>query len=119
MLSNWLMGLLKRKVSKYKIVSYEALVSRPKRTITEIIEWIGVNQSNLDFFVNERLARLDVNHTVSGNPIRFKKGIIEICPDIEWLTTMPLLKKFFISMLTYPLGSRYRRMYIRDDDYDK
>lgn len=109
MLSNWLVGLLSRKVPKYKIVNYETLASNPRSTITKILEWMGMDSANLDFFDNERVVRLGVDHTVSGNPIRFKQGKIEIRPDREWSEKMSFPKKFLVSVLTYPVLRRYQR----------
>jgi len=107
MLSNWLVGLLKRRVSKYRIITYEALASSPKSSIAKILEWIGINRTDLPFFVNEQVVRLGVDHTVSGNPIRFKHGKLEVLQDIEWEHNMSLIQRFVIAAATYPLIKRY------------
>ena len=109
MLSNCLVGLLNRRVPKYKIVNYETLASNPRSTIAEVLEWMGMDSANLDFFDNEWVVRLGVDHTVSGNPIRFKQGKIEIHPDREWSEKMSLPKKFLVSTLTYPVLRRCQK----------
>jgi hypothetical protein len=51
---------------------------------------------------------LVVNHTVSGNPMRFNTGALEIRPDESWRTAMRPGKKFIVSLLTFPLRLGYR-----------
>jgi hypothetical protein len=51
---------------------------------------------------------LVVNHTVSGNPLRFKTGELEIRPDDSWRTAMPHGKRLLVSLLTFPLRLGYR-----------
>ena len=109
MLSNWLVSLLKKRGLKYKIVNYETLASNPMNTIVKVLEWMGMNSANLDFFDDEHTVRFGIDHTISGNPIRFKQGKLEIYPDREWSEKMPLSKKWLIFTLTYPLLRLYRK----------
>jgi len=107
-LDNWLISLLKNRVSKYKLINYEALTGSPKDSIESIGKWLGIEKPDLNFFVNDRVVYLGVNHTVSGNPIRFKRGEIKIKSDTEWTEKMSFMKKYLVGMLTYP----FRRAHI-------
>ncbi len=48
-----------------------------------------------------------IDHTVSGNPVRFEAGPIEIRPDLEWRTALPTGKRRLVTALTWPLLRRY------------
>ncbi|MCS5697196.1 sulfotransferase [Desulfofundulus thermocisternus] len=108
-LSNWLNGLLRNRVGLYKVVEYDTLAERPKTTVSKILEWLCVKSANLDFFINENWVKLGIDHTVSGNPIRFKQGVMEIRPDREWMEKMPWFKKCLVTALTYSLLRGYRK----------
>jgi hypothetical protein len=53
-------------------------------------------------------VELGVDHTVSGNPMRFKVGTIDIRPDERWRTSMPRLPRLIVGLLTAPLRLGYR-----------
>ena len=82
--------------------------------IRDSLKWVEWNQPNLEHFINERLVKLNTNHTVSGNPIRFKQGEIEIQPDREWVEKLSLTKKYFVTALTYPFLRAYARAEIKE-----
>ena len=52
-----------------------------------------------------RLTR--INHTVSGNPMRFKCGDLTVKPDMEWKGRMRRSQKLVTTFLTLPLLLRY------------
>lgn len=117
-LSNWLIDLLQNKVSSYTLVRYEALAERPKTVVGKILERSDINFSDLNFFIDDHRLKLKTDHTVSGNPIRFKQGEIEIRPDREWIEKMSSSKKWLVGTLTYPLFIRYQRsrFFMEDDN---
>jgi hypothetical protein len=51
---------------------------------------------------------LGLNHTVSGNPMRFNTGPVHIRADEKWRVSMPRIKRFTVSVLTFPLRVAYR-----------
>jgi hypothetical protein len=53
-------------------------------------------------------VELGVDHTVSGNPMRFKVGTIDIRPDERWRTSMPRVPRLIVGLLTAPLRLGYR-----------
>jgi len=110
-LKNCLFEYLKKKIKHHKTVSYEIFSKFPKSTVIELIKWLPINFSKdkINFFKNEKVIYLKkINHTVSGNPVRFKQGEIEIRPDIEWMRKMSLFKKSIVSGLTYPFLVYYK-----------
>ena len=57
-------------------------------------------------FLEERSMRLRTNHTVAGNPDRFRADVT-IRPDIEWREKLPARDKLLVTALTLPLLHRY------------
>ena len=93
----------------YKVIRYEDFVTSPKHMIIGILDFLGygqADQSSLDF-IDGYNVNLKVNHTVSGNPMRFDLGVIGINPDMEWQKEMSKRQKFMVTALTWPLLLKY------------
>jgi len=106
-LHNKLAELLKKRASQYLLVRYEDLVERPRTSVANILHQLGFDNADLGFFHDERIVELEVDHTVSGNPLRFEQGMIEISPDLEWEQRLPALDRIATTILTYPLLRKY------------
>ena len=52
---------------------------------------------------------LGEDHTVAGNPIRFRRGEIEVRRDDEWRTRMARRSKALVTALTLPALARFLR----------
>ena len=52
---------------------------------------------------------LGVDHTVSGNPVRFTSGVITVRPDDEWRISMPKVSRRVVSIVTTPLRQWWAR----------
>ena len=55
----------------------------------------------------ERTALLARNHTVSGNPSRFKTGAVDLREDTEWRARQSRRDRLAVTALAMPLLSRY------------
>jgi glycosyltransferase involved in cell wall biosynthesis len=99
---NGLFHVLQDGHAKIVRVRYEDLVQEPAAVMSRILASLGQVPSRLDFLSGNGVARLNVNHTVSGNPNRFEQGPIRIKPDIEWQTQMPAAHKALVTALTWP-----------------
>jgi hypothetical protein len=91
----------------HRRLRYERFATDP----TELSRVLGSLTADLDpqmaTFDGHRID-LVVNHTVSGNPMRFNTGSLEIRSDDSWRTAMPRGKRFIVSALTLPLRLGYR-----------
>lgn len=96
-----------RKLDRYFFLKYETFVLEPVKYIKEILAFSGECFDGLTA-KDERHIKLNVTHTVSGNPSRFLQGIIEIKEDQEWRNKMSKKSKILTSLLTLPLFVRYR-----------
>lgn len=104
-ISNLVIGMLRRKAKGYIRVCYEDLVERPREVMKEVSDFLG-RPLKLDF-IKDSTVRLKTNHTVAGNPMRFKHGAIELRPDIEWKEKMPASQRCLVTVLTSPLLFNY------------
>lgn len=97
----------------YRFLRYEDFVKQPRATVSELLSWLGEGQCSLEFMSDDR-AHLEVNHTVSGNPMRFRTGEITVRPDMEWKEKLRQPTRLVVTALTLPLLGRYG--YLSSDD---
>ncbi|NLE81777.1 MAG: sulfotransferase, partial [Rhodococcus sp.] len=62
-----------------------------------------------DLAIDETVVLLGTDHTVSGNPMRFRSGAVAVRADDRWRTEMPSLARVFVSVVTTPLRQVYSR----------
>lgn len=92
--------------NRYILVRYEDVVEQPREAINIILSSLGVENVKLEF-ISDRTIHLGINHTVSGNPIRFQNGTIMVNPDSEWKYKMSRLNRVLVSGITWPLLLKY------------
>lgn len=92
---------------KYFLLRYEDFVSNPKLYLGKIYKFLNI-ESNLHYlFKKDNTIKLSVNHTVSGNPFRFKTGEIELKLDEKWKKNLnPIIRKL-VTTTTYPYLKKY------------
>jgi len=89
------------------LLRYEDFVRAPAATIGRLIELCGGDPSRNP--VRGRTAELGTNHTVTGNPDRFRTGTTLIRADDEmWRTELPARSVAATLALAWPLMRRYR-----------
>jgi hypothetical protein len=59
--------------------------------------------SREDLVIDGGSVTLGVDHTVSGNPMRFSSGAVMIRSDDQWRTAMPIRARRTVGLLTSPL----------------
>ena len=96
----------KRINAHYYFLHYEDLANHPQQTLTATLTAMGLPSSGLQF-VNDRSIDLKPNHTVAGNPMRFKQGLIEVKPDTDWVLQMKGSHRSLVTALTFPLLYQY------------
>jgi hypothetical protein len=88
------------------LLRYEDFVARPFPTVKRIVDLVGESPQSLPF-ENDRTVRLGRNHTVSGNPDRFKTGSVRLHEDAEWAAKQPRGDRLVTTVLALPLLHRY------------
>ena len=108
--SNLVTCLAGLRIRRYKVVNYESFVQDPKGTIQGLVNWIG-SEMALPRFCGASSVYLGVDHTVSGNPMRFfHDKPITIRNDMEWRHKMPLLSRSMAVLLTAPMKAYLSRI---------
>jgi Sulfotransferase family len=87
-------------------VRYEDLVRSPGRTLSQLAGFAGSGGTRLPL-VDDRTLRLGPNHTVLGNPVRFRTGEVVLEEDREWEWRLPAGDRRLVTALTAPLLVRY------------
>jgi len=102
-------AMLRRLGTPVLLVRYESFVREPRRTLAAVAQFAGLELDGtaLDF-IEGNTIRLQPAHTVSGNPLRFAAGRLEIRPDEAWRTQLPRRERLLVSALTYPQLAHYR-----------
>lgn len=99
--------ILRRHVprDRWFFTTYEDLVARPKETVDRILAFM--HEDGQASFINDDTVVLDVNHTLLGNPDRFRTGAVQIAPDDRWRSQMPRRRQLGVMAATLPLLRRY------------
>ncbi len=90
----------------YSLVRYEEFIRHPKDALARILEQIGIGVSSIPL-VDETRLWLDSNHTVAGNPSRFRRGEVRLVADDEWQTRMNARDRLLATIPAIPLLRRY------------
>jgi hypothetical protein len=89
----------------YRLLRYEDLMNDPEPRAREVLEFAGQPNGNLPF-AGRHEVRLGENHTVSGNPIRFDTGTVQLRADERWRTQMSKLAAVATNLITWPVRVR-------------
>ena len=98
--------LWKGKKDKYLMIRYEDFTREPKAILSEILRFVSEPDASTPF-VSEKVVELNINHSVWGNPSRFKTGKIELKIDNEWKSKLNVFDKFVSTACTLPLLLKY------------
>ncbi|WP_230473382.1 sulfotransferase [Dyella choica] len=85
---------------------YEDFIADPAATLRQLVELVGSDARTLP--LRDRTADLHPNHTVTGNPDRFRSGPTVIRPDdSKWKAELPARDKLATVALAWPLMRQY------------
>ena len=91
---------------RYLLLRDEDLMRSPKESLERIVGMLGKENACLPF-QGEREVILAESHTVSGNPDRFRTGVIRLHEDTKWKQRMPISQKALVTGLTMPWLRQY------------
>jgi len=81
---------------------YEDVVRAPAAWARRTLDQAGAGDQAPDF-ADDHVAIFGVGHSVSGNPMRFRSGPVEIVADEEWRHAMPRRDRALVGAITLPL----------------
>lgn len=94
------------------LLRYEDFVAEPRASIAAICAWAGIRAEALPFAGDDAVALRD-NHSVGGNPSRFRTGEVAIAADEEWAERMTPRDSLLATLPALPLMPRYGYRAIR------
>ena len=92
---------------------YEDFVADPPGAVGRLLAFAGLSAvAGVDmrggaFGVGGATVELEPDHTVAGNPLRFRVGTTEIRSDDEWRERLPRRDHRIVSLVTWPLRAVY------------
>ncbi|WP_344139923.1 sulfotransferase [Luedemannella flava] len=92
--------------ARYLRVRYEDFAAAPADVIGLMLALAGMSPAS-DPFEEPHRVRLGGNHTVSGNPSRFRAGLVELRADEAWRGELPGPSARAVTALAMPLLHRY------------
>jgi len=104
-LHNALLALVR---TRGAVLRYEDFVERPEHATRRLLRLGGLEVEQLPQFLDAQTVHLGVNHTVAGNPLRFRTGEVAIRADDAWRREMPASRQALLTALTFPSNLIYR-----------
>ncbi|HEX3765884.1 MAG TPA: sulfotransferase [Kofleriaceae bacterium] len=99
-------ALVRRHPEASMFLRYEDFIREPARVLDQLIELCGGDPAANP--VSGRTAELRANHTVTGNPDRFRSGTTLIRPDdAAWRSELSAGAQIATVALAWPLMKRY------------
>ncbi len=85
---------------------YESFIAHPKECMRSIMRFVN-EEGGGPILSDERTVELRTNHTVSGNPSRFRTGTVRLTDDGEWRGRQPRRHRAVATAVALPLLRRY------------
>lgn len=99
-------AITRRYPQRSVFLRYEEFIADPAGTIGRLLRWCGADPAANP--VHGRTVELHTNHTVTGNPDRFRTGATLIRDtDDAWQAALPRMSRLIAQTLSWPLAYRY------------
>jgi len=105
---NLLYDALGRRTRRATRARYEDIIADPNAELGRITSELDLPAAAQALsFLADSAAELPASHALSGNPMRFQRGKVELRADNEWRTAMSRSRRAAITAATWPLLLRY------------
>jgi hypothetical protein len=88
------------------LLRYEDLLADPEAQLHAVADRLGLSVDQTPF-LDHATVELHGNHTVSGNPDRFRIGRTQLRADDLWHIELPRPAKLLVTLMTWPALRRY------------
>jgi len=85
---------------------YESFVADPQETVRSMMRFLE-EEGPGPRFLDDRSVELQTNHTVSGNPSRFRIGAVRLTDDREWERRQRRRHRITATAVALPFLRRY------------
>lgn len=86
------------------VVRYEDVVEAPGPVLTALATEIGLPDAPV---LRDHAVTLTMDHTVAGNPMRFRRGELTLVSDDAWRDNLPVRDQRLVGAVTAPLAIPY------------
>jgi hypothetical protein len=97
---------------RYFRLRYEDLLADPIGSVDAVRAMVGLDDPHPTLTRNT--VELAPSHTVSGNPGRFRTGVVELRSDDAWRRDQQRKDRLVVDALTWPLARRYGYQSLRE-----
>lgn len=97
---------------RYRRLRYEELVGNPQAHVERILAFAGLPGA-VTPFVDERTVVLGPNHSVAGNPDRFRRGTVWVAETRHWETHLSPRDRRVVGFLTAAVRARLAEPRVR------
>ena len=104
---NYIGNYVKQRADTYSLLHYENIILNPKIEVSKIFKLLNLKDETDRIFINENTVSLKQNHTVAGNPMRFKTGEITLSLDEEWKEKMSKKDTLLTNLFAYVFLKKY------------
>lgn len=98
-IAEWAARRLTRRVSSSMTLRYEDLVTHPASAVQRVLDLMEEGAGPI---FDRNQVSLDTGHAVSGNPMRFEKGVVTITEDSQWREALPRSSRLLVTATTWP-----------------
>jgi Sulfotransferase domain len=102
---NAIFGALARHGVDTLRVRYEDFAAAPDKEFRRVAEFVG-HRGTIDFRADQLIPQ-STSHAVSGNPMRFATGPVDVRPDEAWRHGLGTSHRLLVSALTAGVRRRY------------
>jgi Sulfotransferase domain len=102
---NAIFGALARRGVATLRIRYEDFAAAPEKEFRKVAEFVG--HRGAIGFRTDQLAPTTTGHAVSGNPMRFATGPVDVRPDEAWRAGLDAPQRMLVSVLTAAARRRY------------
>jgi hypothetical protein len=88
-------------------VRYEDLVTDPAQHVQALWQNLGLPGTGELPMATGNTVNLGVGHSVAGNPMRFRQGLISLASDDTWKERLGASDRRLVTALSFPALVRY------------
>lgn len=88
---------------------YESFLADPPGQLRQLLRLLGLpGAASVDLeFLSSDCVELEPNHSVAGNPMRYRTGRMDLRRDDEWRAHLPARQRRAVTAITAPLLAKY------------
>ncbi|WP_165977235.1 sulfotransferase [Nonomuraea diastatica] len=90
----------------WTLLRYEDFVAQPRRELSRVLEFAGLPSAGTPF-LGDGTIDLPADHSVAGNPMRIRTGVVPLKADEEWRSAMGPARRRMVTTFTAPGMLRY------------